>query len=199
MQSGVLDIIKMDVKRTSFAEKEDEYKEMLTNIFEELYEKSDEKFLSLINEYSIKDDKEIFDYILSLNSKLDLKTNKRQYLNNYIEDKYNEDNIDKDVEEYTKVIFNLIDNIRTYLEYIDDPDYLDKLYKVINPILESNTYDEIKTNLEFKLPIARGVSDITKEYKEKISSTIKEIKNLTTYDSEYKIKEGILETKEYVH
>ena len=174
-------------------------KEMLTNIFEELYEKSDEKFLSLINEYSIKDDKEIFDYILSLNSKLDLKTNKRQYLNNYIEDKYNEDNIDKDVEEYTKVIFNLIDNIRTYLEYIDDPDYLDKLYKVINPILESNTYDEIKTNLEFKLPIARGVSDITKEYKEKISSTIKEIKNLTTYDSEYKIKEGILETKEYVH
>ena len=32
LQSGVLDIIKMDVKRTSFAEKEDEYKEMLTNI-----------------------------------------------------------------------------------------------------------------------------------------------------------------------
>lgn len=173
-------------------------KEILTNIFEQLYEKNDERFLSLINEYCIKDDKEIFDYILSLNSKLDLKTNKIEYLNSYIEDKYNENNIDKNIEEYTKVIFNLIDKIRTYLEYIDDPDYLDKLYKVINPLLESNNYDEIKENLEFKLPIARGISDITKEYKEKISSCIKEIKKLTTYDNEKQIKEGILKTKDYV-
>lgn len=173
-------------------------REMLTNIFEELYKKNDEKFLSLIKEYCIKDDKEIFEYILMLNSKLDLKTNKIDYLNNYIENKYNEDNINKDVEEYTEVIFNLIDNIRVYLEYIDDPDYLDKLYSVITPLLDSNTYDEVKSNIEFKLPIARGVSDITKEYKEKISDTIKEIKKLTTYDSSLQIKEGILKTKEYV-
>lgn len=173
-------------------------REMLTNIFEELYEKYDEKFLALIKEYCVKDDKEIFEYILMLNNKLDLKTNKIDYLNNYIENKYTEENIDKDIEEYTKVIFDLIDNIRVYLEYIDDPDYLDKLYQVINPLIDSNTYDEVKNNIEFKLPIARGVSDITKEYKEKISDKIKEIKRLTIYDNSYQIKEGILKTKEYV-
>ena len=54
-------------------------KKMLTDIFEELYEKEDQEFLSLIQEYSLKDDKEIFDFILNVNSKLDLKTNKREY------------------------------------------------------------------------------------------------------------------------
>ena len=173
-------------------------KETLNNIFEELYKNNDEKFLSLIKEYCIKDDKEIFDYILTLNSKLDLKTNKKEYLNNYIEEKYNEDNINKDIEEYNKIILKIVDNIRNYLEYIDDTDYLDKLYKVINPLLESSNYDEIKNNIEFKLPIARGVSEITKEYKEKISESIKEIKKLTSYTNEKSIQEGILRTKEYV-
>lgn len=173
-------------------------KETLTNIFEELYQNSDEKFLSLIKEYCIKDDREIFDYILTLNNKLDLKTNKKEYLNNYISNKYTEENINKDIKEYTNTLLILIENIRTYLEYIDDPDYLDKLYIAINPLLESSTYDEIKENIEIKLPIARGVSDITKEYKEKISNTIKEIKKLTNYNNEQKIKEGIIKTKPFV-
>ena len=55
-------------------------RKVLKDIFNELYEKEDSKFLSLIKEYSIKDDKEIFDFILNINNKLDLKTNKREYL-----------------------------------------------------------------------------------------------------------------------
>ena len=71
------------------------YKEkMLKDIFEELYTGEDSKFLNLIKEYALKDDKEIFDFILNINNKLDLKTNKREYLDNYINIKYNNDNID---------------------------------------------------------------------------------------------------------
>ena len=46
-------------------------RKVLKDIFNELYEKEDSKFLSLIKEYSIKDDKEIFDFILNINNKLD--------------------------------------------------------------------------------------------------------------------------------
>ena len=172
-------------------------RKVLKDIFNELYEKEDSKFLSLIKEYSIKDDKEIFDFILNINNKLDLKTNKREYLDNYINIKYNNDNIDKDIEEYIKVILNLTSNIRDYIEYIDDSDYLDKLYSIINPLLESSSYNEIKNNINIKLPIARGLSDISKEYKEKISNSIKEIKKLIIYDNYDSIKIGILKTKEY--
>ena len=172
-------------------------RKVLKDIFNELYNQEDSKFLSLIKEYSLKDDKEIFDFILNINNKLDLKTNKREYLDNYINIKYNNDNIDKDIEEYIKVILNLTSNIRDYIEYIDDSDYLDKLYPIINPLLESSSYNEIKNNINIKLPIARGLSDISKEYKEKISNSIKEIKKLIIYDNYDSIKIGILKTKEY--
>ena len=175
------------------------YKEkMLKDIFEELYTSEDSKFLNLIKEYALKDDKEIFSFILNINNKLDLKTNKREYLDSYISVKYNEENIDKDIDNYIKVILDLINNIRDYLEYIDDSDYFDKIYKVLSPLLSSGNYDDIKLNIEVKLHIAKGVSDTTKEYKDKISNTIKEIKKLVIYDNYDSIKSGILKTKDYV-
>ena len=49
------------------------YKEKVLNkIFEDLYNKEDKNFLSLIKDYSLKDDKELFNFILTLNDKLDL-------------------------------------------------------------------------------------------------------------------------------
>lgn len=65
-------------------------------------------------------------------------------------------------------------------------------------MLSSGDYDDIKLNLEVKLPITKGASDTTKEYKDKISNTIKEIKKLVIYDNYDSIKSGILKTKDYV-
>lgn len=174
-------------------------KEMLTNIFEELYEKEDSDFLSLINEYCIKDDREIFDFIININDKLDLKTNKREYLDNYISFYFNDNYINRCIDIYNKELIKRIDNIRDYLEYIDDNDYLDKLYLSLNNLLNCNSYDEIKSNLDIKLPIARGVSDITKEYKEKIANSLKEIKSFCIYNSEKDMLDGINKTKPFIN
>ena len=170
-------------------------RKILKDIFEELYEENNHEFIDFIQEYCIKDDKDIFEFILNVNSKLDLKTNKREYLDNYINTVYDEVKIDNDIDNYIKVILKLISNINDYLEYIDDDDYLAKLYDVISPLLSSKSYDDIKSNISIKLPILRGASDITREYRDKIKSTIDEIKKLTTYDSYDDIKRGILSTK----
>ena len=171
-------------------------RKILKDIFEELYEENNHEFIDFIQEYCIKDDKDIFEFILNINSKLDLKTNKREYLDNYINIVYDEVKIDNDIDNYIKVILKLISNINDYLEYIDDDDYLAKLYDVISPLLSAKSYDDIKSNISIKLPILRGASDITREYRDKIKSTIDEIKKLTTYDSYDDIKMGILSTKE---
>ena len=170
-------------------------RKVLKGIFEELYEENNHEFIDFIQEYCIKDDKDIFEFILNINSKLDLKTNKREYLDNYINTVYDEVKIDNDIDNYIKVILKLISNINDYLEYIDDDDYLAKLYDVISPLLSAKSYDDIKSNISIKLPILRGASDITREYRDKIKSTIDEIKKLTTYDSYDDIKRGILSTK----
>ena len=173
-------------------------RKILKDIFEELYEENNHEFIDFIQEYCIKDDKDIFEFILNINSKLDLKTNKREYLDNYINIVYDEVKIDNDIDNYIKVILKLISNINDYLEYIDDDDYLAKLYDVLSPLLSAKSYDDIKSNISIKLPILRGASDITREYRDKIKSTIDEIKKLTTYDSYDDIKSGILSTKENV-
>ena len=170
-------------------------RKVLKGIFEELYEENNHEFIDFIQEYCIKDDKDIFEFILNINSKLDLKTNKREYLDNYINTVYDEVKIDNDIDNYIKVILKLISNINDYLEYIDDDDYLAKLYDVLSPLLSAKSYDDIKSNISIKLPILRGASDITREYRDKIKSTIDEIKKLTTYDSYDDIKRGILSTK----
>ena len=170
-------------------------RKILKDIFEELYEENNHEFIDFIQEYCIKDDKDIFEFILNINSKLDLKTNKREYLDNYINTVYDEVKIDNDIDNYIKVILKLISNINDYLEYIDDDDYLAKLYDVISPLLSAKSYDDIKSNISIKLPILRGASDITREYRDKIKSNIDEIKKLTTYDSYDDIKSGILSTK----
>lgn len=171
-------------------------RKILKDIFEELYEENNHEFIDFIQEYCIKDDKDIFEFILNINSKLDLKTNKREYLDNYINTVYDEVKIDNDIDNYIKVMLKLISNINDYLEYIDDDDYLAKLYDVLSPLLSAKSYDDIKSNISIKLPILRGASDITREYRDKIKSTIDEIKKLTTYDSYDDIKRGILSTKE---
>ena len=170
----------------------------LNDIFEELYNSNDEDFLSLIREYTLKSDKDIFEFILNINNKLDLKTNKKSYLDNYIEDRFNETTINKDIDTYIKEIINIINKIHEYLEYIDDNDYLDKLYQVLSPLLDSDDYISIKDNINIKLPQARGVSDTTKEYKEKIKKAIDSIKDLTIYKDTIEIKNSILKTKPYV-
>lgn len=170
----------------------------LNDIFEELYNSNDEDFLSLIREYTLKSDKDIFEFILNINNKLDLKTNKKSYLDNYIEDRFNETTINKDIDTYIKEIINIINKIHEYLEYIDDNDYLDKLYQVLSPLLDSDDYISIKNNINIKLPQARGVSDTTKEYKEKIKKAIDSIKDLTIYKDTIEIKNSILKTKPYV-
>ena len=170
-------------------------RKILKDIFEELYEENNHEFIDFIQEYCIKDDKDIFEFILNINSKLDLKTNKREYLDNYINTVYDEVKIDNDIDNYIKVILKLISNINDYLEYIDDDDDLAKLYDVLSPLLSAKSYDDIKSNISIKLPILRGASDITREYRDKIKSTIDEIKKLTTYDGYDDIKRGILSTK----
>ena len=174
-------------------------KNTLNDIFNELYKNKDEDFLSLIKEYSLKDDKEIFEFILNVNSKFDLKYNKIDCLNNYISDKFNESKINSDINEYINEIYKLIDKIRYYLEFIDDEDYLSKMYLVLDPLLSSGSYDEIKCNLDITLPRANKVSDITKEYKTKISNILVEIEKLMIYDNESIIKEGIIKTKKYIN
>ena len=67
-------------------------KEILDEIVDSYYHSGDQEFLKLITDFSLRDDKEIKKYILSINDKLDLKYDKKDYLNAYLDEFYNKEN-----------------------------------------------------------------------------------------------------------
>lgn len=176
-------------------------KEILTNIFDKYYEDRNEKFLKLISDFCIKDDKEIFESILSIYSKIDLKYNKNEYLDNYINEYFNINRINNDIKDYEKLLmskFEELDYLIEDMSYYVDSDYITNLRLSISNLISSKTYDEIVSNLSVEIPrLPKGSTDEVKEKKELINDVIKNIKSLCTYKNREEIMSSILSTKDY--
>lgn len=169
-------------------------KEIMDELFLELYDKNDEMFLKMIKSFCTKDDNDIRNYILSISDKLDLLSNKKEYLLKYLDNNFNENKIDKDIEEYTNLIINKIENIKKLVEEISfiDNEYATKLGDSLEILYSAVDYNDLVSKLNIKLPmVPRGSVDELKSLKSDVSDILKEIKNLAIYPDIDSIKESI--------
>ena len=177
-------------------------KEILTSIFDKLYENKNEKFLKLINDFCLKDDKEIFESILSLDKSLDNLFDKESYLSSYINNYYNDNNINKFIDEYNQLLLGKISQIKELLDfiksYMDDKNYA-KYANYLSNVINSKTYLDIKFNVN-NLETIRlmNLEEEAKEIKDNIKKILDELKELTKYNDINEIKESIYLTKDYV-
>ena len=176
--------------------------EYIDEIFENYYEEKNPLFEKLIKDFCIKDDKEIKNYVIELNNKLDLKLNKEEYIDTYIENNFNEETLNSNIKKYINLIkekIKEINNLIYDIQILVDGKYYEKLIEVLNPLLNSNTYIEFKNNSIIKLPqLPRGSEEELKEKKEELKNIIDYINKLTEEESIDKIKENILKTKDYI-
>lgn len=194
--------ISHDVKIVDPATIAIEKRKMLDEIFTQHYEIQDEGFLKLIGDFCIKDDREIREFVLSLNNKLDLKYDKLDYLNRYLNEHFDEKKIEDDIQLFEQLLKRRQEHVGELLRVLReevDGDYYGKLEDVLTPLLEAEHYDQWKANIDVKLPpIPRGSEEAVKEKKEKLSAAIKEWKELLTFSSREEIYESILSTKDHV-
>ena len=176
--------------------------EIIDEIFEDLYKEQDANFISLINDFCIKDDEEIKKQVLTINNKLDMLPNKEQYLEEYINKFYNSNRVEKDIEDYIKLIKQHIQDLKLILIDISNyasSEYMQKLQITLDPLFNSNNYEEIKNNINFKLPrLETGSSEELKKEKEKLIKKISVINNLCRYDDANYLKESYFSTKKYL-
>jgi len=174
-------------------------KEILDSIFDYYYENKDDNFLELINTFCIKDDANIKNNILSISNKLDLRIDKIEYLENYINNNYNEEKIMKDISDYEQLLLNKIEIIKSNIDNLSlyiDSDYITKVYESMSGLLNSRDYDEIKMYLNIKLPtLPRGCEDEVKKEKERLSKSIKDFIALCPYENRDEIYNSIVKTK----
>ncbi len=173
---------------------------ILDEIFEENYLSPKQDFTKLIENFCLKDDKELKKLILNAYKKIELKYDKEDYLNTYIDSFYNKENINKYKDEYLKLLKSYQDNIKKLLielnEYFDG-DFVTKMEDAHHKLINAKTYEELINSLDFKSPVVPRNSDETgKSIKQTISEQVKELKELLIYETEDEITNDIYDTKE---
>ena len=172
--------------------------EILNSIFENSY--NDDNFRLLIDSFCEKNDDNIKKYLKEIFSKIDLIIDKEEYLDNYIKTHFNDEYINSYVDKYLKLIIeskSRIEKLYYELESYADNSYLESMNLL--PLINSKTYDEIKTNCNIKSTTKRkGLDEEGKEIKNKIYSELKKIKELTRFENIDSIKYSITSTKPYI-
>ena len=178
-------------------------REYLDTIMEEEYQDRSSDFIKLINDFCIKDDKEIKNSILTISDSLNMKYDKEEYLDNYINKYYDDVFVNNNINKYFGLLKNIVGAINNNLTKISnyvDVDYYHKLSTLILPVINSNSYEELKLNLCFeRLPsLPRDSSDESKKCKELINDNIKSLKELTKFSNEQELLDTIQLTKPYI-
>lgn len=177
-------------------------KEILDELFLEYYDKSPKDFLNLITKYCLKDDKIIKKRILELDSTLDLKLDKNEFINTYISKYYSDEVIDKYIKDFLELLKSKKDNIIKLYEDVrslTSSKYLEQLEEMFLPFINANSYEELRRTIFTSLPRARtGVDSDSKELRENLTAALKEISDLVIYETIDDIKISIIKTKEYI-
>lgn len=173
----------------------------LREIFDIYYKSHNHLFEKLLDDLTVKDDREIFENIINLDNKLSNIYRKEDFLKSYIKNYYNEEIINRDIKEYINYIEEKKRQIKNQIHALDlyvDGTYIEKIEEILLPMLNSKTYKDTKENLITKLPnMPKGTEEDAKRIKKEITKLLKEIENLTKYEDENHIKRTIESTKDY--
>ena len=175
-------------------------KEILNQIFEDFYEKGNERFINLINTYCVKNDKKLREIILKICNKIDSFINKEEYLTFIKEELFSEQNINNIIKEYKEFIETkkeLINLEYENMSYYYDSEFMQKVSDSIINLMNSD-YETLHMISKVRLPIARNTTDEQKEVKEKLKSAVDELLEYSSYGTIDDIKTDISSSKEIV-
>ena len=174
-------------------------KKLLDEVMDELYSENNSKFVKFITDFCLKDDTELKKQLLNLYSKLDLKNDKNEYLSNYVNNYFSDIYLNSLKKDYFNLIKSKLNTVQEYFNLLinySENEYIEKVNDILNPLLESTTYDEIKQNIVSTLPqLPRNSSQELKDVKEIITKLLVEINELCSYE-ENELIDLIKDTKE---
>ena len=172
-------------------------KEFLDEIFEYYYDTYDEDFISLINDFCIKDDIDIKKAIIRVNNSLEMKYDKTSFLNTYIDEFYNDSYISKIINFYLELIYDKFDRIKEIYRKVltsETDKNIKKYIEAYEKLINSGNYVEIKNNLKVNHP--KYIN--SKEERDEIKKLIDDLKILTIYKDELDLKSSYKSTKKYI-
>ena len=179
-----------------------EKQRIIDDIFDRLYEERNEKFLKIINDFTVKKDNNIKEAIISINNALDLKYDKISYLDNYLNNHFNDEYYKALVNDYNELLLSKIkelNDLLTDFSHNVDIDYFNDVLTACEPLLNSSNYNEIKSNITFKFPqLPRGSEEDVKNAKKTITDFIDKFEDFVRFDSIDEMLNYYISTKDYI-
>ena len=170
----------------------------IDEIFEKMY--GVDSFNKLVDDFCLKDDKTLKNYIIGLSDKLDLLIDKESYLNSYLDKYYSDSYINSLIESYIKLIKNRIleleelnNKFQSYITF----NLSTKLNEWFKPLFTGITYDDYALFLSMDSVRFSGVSDDGKEIRDLIKEKVTGIKKLLRFKDANEIKESLFSTYDY--
>ena len=162
---------------------------IIDEIFENMY--GNDRFNNLVNDFCLKDDKNLKQYIINLSDKLDLLVDKNKYINNYLEEFYGDDFLNKSIDDYIKLIrkkINELADIYNRFQSFITFNLSIKLDEYFKPLFDGKKYDDYFLFTKMDNIRFTGVDEGGKKIKDELKDKIDEIKKLLRFDCFNEIK-----------
>ena len=178
-----------------------EKRRILDEIMEKHYLSPKQNFMNLVHDFCFKDDQELKDALLKMYDKIQLKYDKRAYLDSYLAS-WNEEKINCFLQEYLSLIQKkqaMIQELFPSLNDWFDGDFVSKMRDNFVSLLNAKSYEDFLKGIEYKsLTVPRGSEEEGKTLKKTIYTIADEIKDLCIYSSLEEMREELLSTKSNV-
>ncbi|MDD4387849.1 MAG: UvrD-helicase domain-containing protein [Bacilli bacterium] len=185
-------------------------KQVISEVFAELYCEENTAFHNLIDLFAIKNDTAVEDYIYTIDEKLEMLADKDKFLLTYLPDYYRPEFISKAIKDFTEIIKIEVERIKQRLHYLrrnvtEDVlyDFLEQCENSLSGLLTAQTYQDFLCNCDVKLPATprRAESEderqLIKYQRDLIVKNIKSINSFLQYQSQQEMFDEIMRTKGY--
>ncbi len=175
---------------------------LIDDMFEELYKERNPLFVDFMNTFTFKGDDVIKEMILKLNSNLDLKYNKREYLQNYIKNNCNKEMYTNLVNEYIELLNEELNSIYPIVTELMGYGY-EKMNDSLQPFAlftaEYRNYDELTNFItNFKFPRMAPKSDEdAKVLNNKMKDLTAKLSKKLIYIDESELYDSLAQTEDY--
>ena len=175
---------------------------ILNDIFEEYYSQNNENFNYLIDKYCTKDDSYIRNNVKNLIDKfanyLDKKEKLQKLQTDYLDDKFIERvliDLETEINRRKQLVALDLEDLRHYF----DTDYIEKIEKIILPILNTDTLDTFLCTSPIKLPpVPKNTEESAKERKSILKKSLDNLFDLHEYGNKEQITSDILSTQKII-
>lgn len=161
---------------------------IIDDIFEELYEAKDEKFLELIDRFCFKDDQDIRNIIFKLYSIAVNELDTNNYLDNYFTTYFNDALVEEVMDIFKDKIIKKKEELRLTIGTLPDVElgkkdsrtYREAAIDIFNDFLNSQTYEKLQSTYPPKLTFRRP-SDLLQMDKDIIKVFVDQTADIRSY------------------